>query len=81
MENEFRNLTEKVWRNFDNPIKSMIFQHFEGFFNAALSGRTLLNYVMSQQDNSLMEVYTQISLSLKIHPPSTFILQCVTIAI
>ena len=54
MENNFRNLTAKVWANFDNPI--MIFNGFINFLYVALSGGTLLKCVMSQQYNCLMEL-------------------------
>ena len=43
MEDDFRNLTAKVWANFDNPIKRYNF--FKGFINfvyVALSSGTLL---------------------------------------
>ena len=49
MENDFTNLTAKVWENLDNPIN---------FLHAAFSGGTLLQYVMSHQNNCLMELYT-----------------------
>ena len=59
MEDDFRNLTAKVWTNLDNPIKRyMIFRGFINFVYVALSGDTLLIYVMSQQYNCLMELYT-----------------------
>ena len=59
MEDDFRNLTAKVWANLDNPIQEIWF--FIGFINfvyVALSGGTLLIYVMPQQYNCLMELYT-----------------------
>ena len=59
MEDDFINLTAKVWANLDNPIKRYDF--FKGFINfvyVALSGGTLLISVMSQQYNCLMELYT-----------------------
>ena len=46
----------------------------------ALSGGTLLIYVMSQQYNCLMEVYTnfyKIALFMKMYLPSSFILRYV----
>ena len=46
----------------------------------ALSGGTLLIYVMSQQYNCLMELYTnfhKILLFMKMYLPSSFILSCV----
>ena len=46
--------------------------------NVVLSGGTLLIYVMSQQYNCLMELYTnfyKISLFMKMHLPSSFILR------
>ena len=50
MENDFRNLTAKVWANFDNPIKSYDFSKFWLMcLYAALSGGTVLISVMSQQ--------------------------------
>ena len=75
-EDDFRNLRAKVWANLDNPIKrydfskvSLIFVYF------ALSGDTLLVYVMSQQYNCQMELYTifyQIFLFMKMYLPSFF---------
>ena len=46
------------------------------FLYAALSGGTVLIYVMSQQ-YCLMELYTNFSLFMKMHLPSTFILRYV----
>ena len=48
----------------------------------ALSGGTLLIYVMSQQYNCLMELYTyfyKISLFMKMYLPSSFILRYVRV--
>ena len=73
MENYFRNPTAKVWANLDNPIKSY-------FLYAVLSGGTVLIYVMSQQYNCPMELYTNVAnvlLFMKMHLPSTFILRYV----
>ena len=89
MEDDFINLTAKVWANLDNPIKRYDF--FKGFINCvyvALSGGTLLISVMSQQYNCLMELFTfffffffflkyKISLFMKMHLPSSFILRYV----
>ena len=78
MEDDFRNLTAKVWANLDNPIKRYDF--FKGFINfvyVALSGGTLLISVMSQQYNCLMELYInlyKILLFMKMYLPSSFIL-------
>ena len=47
MENDFGILISKVWANFDNPIRAMIFQNVLNFLYAALSGGTVLIYVMS----------------------------------
>ena len=74
MADDFRNLTAKVWANFDNPIKSYDF--FKGFINfvyVALSGGTLLIhvYVMSQQYNCLILLF------MKMYLPSSFILRYV----
>ena len=55
MEDDFRNLTAKVWVNLDNPIKRF-FKGFINFVYVALSGGTLLMSVMSQQYNCLMEL-------------------------
>ena len=57
MEDDFRNITAKVWVNLGN--QEMWF--FKGFINClyvALSGGTLLIYVMSQQYNRVMDLYT-----------------------
>ena len=58
MEDDFRNLTAKVWANLDNPIKRWFFKVFIKFVYVALSGGTLLISLMSQQYNCLMELYT-----------------------
>ena len=75
MENDFRNLTAKVWANLDNPIKSY---DLVSFLHAALSGCTVLISVMSpQQYNCLMELYTNFTkflLFMKMYYPSAFIL-------
>ena len=71
-EGDFRNLTT-VWANLENPIK----RGFINFVYVALSGGTLLISVMSQQYNSLMELYThfyKILLFMKMYLPSSFIL-------
>ena len=57
-EDDFRNLTAKVWANFGNPIKRYVFKGFINFVYVALSGGTLLISVMPQQYNCLMELYT-----------------------
>ena len=53
------------------------------FLYATLSAGTLLQYVMSQQNNCLMELYTnftpKILLFMKIHLPSYFILRYVRV--
>ena len=54
----------------------MIFQGFINFVYVALSGGTLLISVMSQQYNSLMELYTHfytILLFMNMYLPSSFI--------
>ena len=59
--NDFRNLTTKIWANFDNPIKSYdLFKVLINFLYATFSGGTLPS-VMSQQYNYmyLMELYTK----------------------
>ena len=62
MENDFRNLTAKVWANLDTIIviqsRAMIFKGLINFVYVALSGGTLLISVMSQQYNCLMELHT-----------------------
>ena len=77
MEDDFRNLTAKVWANLDNPIKIYDFSKVLLIFvYVALSGGTLLISVISQQNNCLMELYTncyKILLFMKINFPSSFI--------
>ena len=81
MEDNFRNLTAKVWANLDNPIKRYDFSKgFINFLYVDLSGGTLLISVMSQQYNCLMELYTnfyKILLFMKMYLPSSFILRYV----
>ena len=79
MEDDFRNLTAKVWANLDNQIKRF-FKGFIIFVYVALSGGTLLISVMSQQYTCPMELYThfyKISLFMKMYLPSSFILRYV----
>ena len=81
MEDNFRNLTAKVWANLDNPIKIYDFSKVSfKFVYVALSGGTLLISVMSKQYNLLMELYTnfyKILLFMKMYLPSYFILRYV----
>ena len=77
MENDFRNLTAKVWANLDNPIKSY---DFLKFWLISCTPYSEVASVMSQQYNCLMELYThfvKLSLFMKMHLPSTFILRYV----
>ena len=78
MEDDFRNLTAKVRANLENPIKRYdFFKVFINFLYVALSGGTLLRYVMSQQYNCLMELYThkkKKKLFMKMYLPSSLIL-------
>ena len=79
MEDDFRNLTAKVWANLDNPIKRYDFQKVSLILVCvALSGGTLVISVISQQYNSLMELYTnfyKILLFMKMYLPFFFILR------
>ena len=55
MEDDFRNLTTKVWANLDNPIKRYDFSKVSlSLCMSALSGDTLPISVMSWQYNYLM---------------------------
>ena len=78
MEDDFRNLTAKVWANLDNPIKRYDFSKVSLIL--CMSGGTLLISVMSQQYNCLMELYTKFKkklLFMKMYLPSSFILKYV----
>ena len=81
MEDDFRNLTAKVWANLDNPIKRYdFFKDLINFMYVALSGGTLLISVMSQQYNCPMELYKnfyKILLFMKMYLPSSFIFRYV----
>ena len=80
MEDGFRNLTAKVWANLVNQSRDVIFKGFVNFVYVALSGGTLLIYVMSQQYNCLMELYTnfyKMLLFMKMYIPSSFVLRYV----
>ena len=60
MEDNFRNLTAKVWANLDNPIKRYDFSKVSLILcMSPLSDGTLLIFVMSQQYNCLLELYTK----------------------
>ena len=70
MEDDFRNLTAKVWANLDNPIKKY------DFSKVPLISRMSPSHVMSQQYNCLMELYRKfykILLFMKMYLPSSFI--------
>ena len=59
MEEDFRNLTAKVWTNLDIPIKKYDFSMVSLILCMSPSQVcTILIYVMSQQYNCLMELYT-----------------------
>ena len=61
MEDNFRNLNSKSLGKFGWSSQEIWF--FKGFINfvyVALSGGTLLIFVMSQQYNCLMELYTNV---------------------
>ena len=79
MENDFGILISKVWANFDNPIRAMIFQNVLNFLYAALSGGTVLIYVISPHYICVMELCTifTILLFMKMCFPSTLILRFV----
>ena len=82
MEDDFRNLTAKVWANLDNPIKRYDFSKVSLFscMSPSQVALYLLISVMSQQYNCLMELYTncyKISLFMKMYLPSSFILRYV----
>ena len=68
MNDDFRNLTAKVWANMDNPNKRYDFSKvLFNFVYVTLSGGTLLISVMSQQYNCLMELYTKFSQNFTFH--------------
>ena len=74
MENDFGNLTAKVWAIWIIQSRAMILVNF---LYAALSCGTLLISVMSQHYNCLMELYTnfkKLSLFIKMNLPTTFTL-------
>ena len=71
MEDDFRNYNSKSLANLDNPIKRYDFSKVSLIF---------LISVMSQQYNSLMELYTdfyKILLFMRMYLPSSFILRYV----
>ena len=75
MEDDFRNLTAKVWENLDNPIKRYDFS--KALLILCMSPSQVGLYVMSQQYNCLMELYThfyKMLLFIKMYLPSSFIL-------
>ena len=81
MEDDYRNLTAKVWANVDDRIKRYDFSKVSFYFvYVALSGGTLLISVMSQQYNCLMKLYTKfykICIFMKMYLPSSFVLRYV----
>ena len=80
MEDDFTNLTSKVWANLGQSNQEIwFFKVFINFLYVALSGSTLLGSVMSQQYNCLMELYTnfyKFLLFMKMNLPSSFIPTC-----
>ena len=82
MENDFRNVTAKVWANLNNPTKSYDFSKFlVTFLYAALSGGTVLisvNVTAVQLSNGTVHKFVFLKiLFMKMYLPSTFILRCV----
>ena len=80
MEDEFRNLTAKVWANLDNPLKRYHFSKVSLILCMSPSQVALLISVMSQQYNCLMELYTyfyKILLFMNMYLPSSFVLRYV----
>ena len=67
MEDDFQNLTAKVWANLDNPIKRWFFKGLINFVYVAPSGGTLLISVMSQRYNCLMTLYTNFLQNFTFH--------------
>ena len=59
MENDFRNLSAIFGDKFrlSNQDLSELLKMLINFWHAALSGRFLLQYVMSQQNNTFMKMY------------------------
>ena len=58
MEDDFRNLTAKVWAKLDNPINRYDFSKVSLILYVALSGGILPVSVMSQLYNYLLKLYT-----------------------
>ena len=79
MEDDFRNLTAKVWANLDNPIKWYDFSKVSLSLCMSPSQMAiLLISVMSQQYNCILELYTKSLLNfMKMSLPSSFILRYV----
>ena len=76
MEDDFRNLTTKVWANLDNLIKRYDFSKVSLILCMSPSQVTLFQYLWCHiKQNYLMELYTnlyKISLFMKMHLPSSF---------
>ena len=81
MEDDFRNLTAKVWANLDNPIKRYDFSKVSLFSCMSPSQVALFQYLWCHNSsNCLMELYTNFEknlLFMKMYLPSSFILRYV----
>ena len=81
MEDDFRNLTAKVWANLDNQIKRWFFKGFIDFVYVALSGGTLLNIcdviTVQLSNETVHNFFYKILLFMKMYLPSSFILRYV----
>ena len=80
MEDDFRNLTAKVWANLDNPIKRYDFSKVSLILCMSPSQVALFQYrdvITVQLSNGAVHKFVQNFTFMKMHLPSSFILRYV----
>ena len=80
MEDDFRNITAKVWANLDNPIKRYNFSMVSLISCMSPSQVYIYDVTTTVHNTCLMELYTifyKILLFMKMYLPFSFILRYV----
>ena len=78
MEDDFRNLTAKVWENFDNPIKRYDFSKVSLILCMSPSQVALFNIcdvtTVQLSNGKCTQIFYKILLFMKMYLPSSFII-------
>ena len=76
MENDFKNLTTKVWTNLDDPIKSYDFSKLLFVCRPLMwYSATICDVTTVQLSNGTAHKFQTILLFMKVHIPCSFILR------